>query len=50
MHVKAYCLWDMTTSAVFNFFHVTFLKHLDWQLVDLLPRTTIMLNLDMPAS
>ncbi len=28
-HVKAYHLWDTTTSAMFNSFHVTFLEHLD---------------------
>src|SRR5216683_3867085 len=31
----------MTTSTIFNLFHVTFLKHLDWQPVNLLPGTTI---------
>jgi len=40
----------MTTSAIFNSFHVTFVEHLDQQPVDLLPRTTIALNPDVPAS
>ncbi len=27
-HSKAYCLWDNTTGAIFNSFHVTFVEHL----------------------
>ena len=49
-HAKAYRLWDVTSGAVFNSFHVTFLEHLDRQPFDLLPGMTITLNLDAPPS
>ena len=43
-HMKAYCLWDITTGKVFNSFHITFIKHLHAQPTNLLPGTTIELN------
>jgi transposase InsO family protein len=49
-HSKAYRLWDNTTGAVFNSFHVTFVEHLDAQPADLLPGTTILFNPDTPPS
>jgi transposase InsO family protein len=49
-HAKAYRLWDVTSGAVFNSFHVTFLKHLNHQPFDLLPRTIITLNPNVPPS
>jgi hypothetical protein len=49
-HAKAYRLQDVTSDAIFNSFHVTFLEHLDQQPFDLLPRTTITLNPNAPPS
>jgi transposase InsO family protein len=49
-HAKAYRLSDMTSGAVFNSFHVTFLEHLDCQPIDLLPGTTVTLHPDAPPS
>jgi hypothetical protein len=49
-HAKAYCLLDMTSGAVFNSFHVTFLEHLDRQPIDLLPGMTVALHPDAPPS
>ena len=41
LHTKAYHLWDTVNESIFNSFHITFLEHLDEQLVNLLPGTTI---------
>jgi len=49
-HAKAYCLWDMTSRAMFNSFHVTFLEHLNHQPMDLLPGMTVSLHPDAPPS
>jgi hypothetical protein len=49
-HSKAYRLWDNTSSAVFNYFHFTFVEHLDSQPIDLLPGTTLLLDPDAPPS
>lgn len=47
-YAKAYRLQDVTSNAIFNSFYVTFLKHLNQQPFDLLPRTTITLNPNAP--
>ena len=49
-HSKAYRLWDNTTGAIFNSFHVTFVEHLDALPSDLLPGTTVTLDADVPPS
>ena len=49
-HSKAYRLWDNTTGAIFNSFHVTFVEHLDDQLADLLPGKTILFDPDAPPT
>jgi len=49
-HVKAYRLWDTTTGKIFNSYHMSFIEHLQSQPTDLLPGTTINLNLDAPPS
>ena len=49
-HAKAYRLWDNTTNAVFNSFHVTFIEHLDSLPTDLLPGKLVFLDPDAPPS
>jgi hypothetical protein len=40
-HSKAYCLWEPSTSRIFNSFHVTFTEHLNAQPSPLLPGKTL---------
>ena len=40
-HAKAYCLWDPTSSRIFNSFHVSFTEHLDAQPSPLHPGTVL---------
>src|SRR6266849_2070817 len=47
---KAYRLWDNTSDAIFDSFHVTFIEHLHAQPSDLMPGKTVLLNPDAPPS
>jgi transposase InsO family protein len=49
-HSKAYRLWNNTTGAIFNSFHVTFIEHLDSQTSALLPGTTVLFEPDAPPT
>lgn len=40
-HVKAYCLWDLSTPHIFNLYHVTFTEHLNVEPSPLLPGSTL---------